>query len=106
MVTVSFLTLMFVRMFHVFNMRGWRSKLFTNDIITNPFVWGATALCFLLILAAVYIPPLANVLSVETPGTKEWTMVAVAGVIPLVLIQMVKSAVAFYLNRYKPQTSD
>ncbi|MBN1275907.1 MAG: cation-transporting P-type ATPase, partial [Deltaproteobacteria bacterium] len=44
-VTVSFLSLAFSRIWHVFNMRDSNSGLFKNDITRNPFVWGALALC-------------------------------------------------------------
>jgi Ca2+-transporting ATPase len=62
-VTVSFLTLAFARTWHVFNMRDFGSKLFVNDVTRNLFVWKSVALSAGLLLLAVYLPPLANVLS-------------------------------------------
>ena len=44
-VTISFLTLAFAQLWHVFNMRERHSNWFLNDITCNKYVWGALALC-------------------------------------------------------------
>ncbi|MBD3265968.1 HAD-IC family P-type ATPase [bacterium] len=90
-VTLSFITLMFARLWHVFNMRDWGSKFIDNDVMKNPYVWGATALCLGLILIAVFIPPLAHVLSVKFPQGIDWLMIVGASLIPLIVVQIVKS---------------
>jgi Ca2+-transporting ATPase len=90
-VTVSFLTLAFAQLWHVFNMREPGSSFLHNDIIRNPFIWGALALCTGLLLAAVYIPGLAMVLKVMDPGRKGWLLVIVMGLIPWIIGQIVKS---------------
>jgi P-type Ca2+ transporter type 2C len=53
LVSVSFLTLAFAQLFHVFNMRGRRSGLFVNAVTRNPYVWIAVALCTTILLLAV-----------------------------------------------------
>ena len=68
--TVSFLTLAFAQLWHVFNMRDKNSGFFNNAIVRNPFVWGALVLCSLLLAATVYVPLLAEVLNVANPGAK------------------------------------
>ncbi len=40
------------------------------------------ALCVGLLLAALYIPPLAGVLKMENPGTRGWGLVIVMSLIP------------------------
>jgi Ca2+-transporting ATPase len=55
-VTISFLTLAFAQLWHVFNMRESGSGFFRNEITQNPFIWGALALCVGLLLLAVYLP--------------------------------------------------
>ncbi len=89
-VTISFLTLAFTQLWHVFNMRDSGSSFFRNDITRNPFVWGALALCTGLLLAAVYIPGLAGVLKVADPGVKGWVVVMVMSLIPWVIGQLHK----------------
>jgi Ca2+-transporting ATPase len=87
-VTVSFLTLAFAQLWHAFNMRDPGSRLLRNDITTNPFLWGALALCILLLLAAVYLPGLAGVLKVVRPSREGWLLVLGMSFIPLAAGQM------------------
>lgn len=89
-VTISFLTLALAQLWHVFNMRGDYSSLFGNTITQNPWVWGALALCILLLLFALYIPPIALVLEVEPPGFYGWMTVLGMSLIPLILGQFGK----------------
>jgi Ca2+-transporting ATPase len=90
-VTVSFLTLAFGQLWHVFNMRDRRSSITVNDVTRNPFVWGALGLCTALLLAAIYIPGLSFVLRLEPPGAAGWLLVIGLSLIPLVLGQAWKS---------------
>ena len=88
-VTVSFLTLAFAQLWHVFNMREPGSHLLRNAITQNPYVWGALVLCTGLLLAAVYVPGLNDVLSVVDPGLGGWALVFIFSVIPLVIGQII-----------------
>jgi Ca2+-transporting ATPase len=90
-VTVSFLTLAFSQLWHVFNMRDRGSKFLDNEITRNRFVWGALGLCTVLLLAAVLLPGLSHVLKVANPGTPGWTLVIVASLIPFLVGQVVKA---------------
>ncbi|HEX3036255.1 MAG TPA: cation-transporting P-type ATPase [Thermodesulfobacteriota bacterium] len=90
-VTISFLTLAFSQLFHVFNMRDRGSRFLRNDVTRNPYIWGAFALCALILLGAVYIPGFAVVLSVADPGLNGWVLVLVMSIIPLVIGQIFKS---------------
>lgn len=74
-VTVSFLTLAFAQLWHVFNMRDHDAGVLRNDVVRNPWVWGALGLCTGLLLVAVYVPQLANILSVERPGAEGWALI-------------------------------
>ena len=90
-VTISFLTLAFAQLWHVFNMRDQGSGLFRNDITTNPFAWGAIALCSGLLLGAVYLPVLSDVLKLVHPGLKGWTLVVVMSLLPMIVGQFQKA---------------
>jgi Ca2+-transporting ATPase len=83
-VTVSFLTLAFAQLWHVFNMRSRNSNPFRNDVVANPWIWGALVLCTALLLAAVYVPPLADVLSVTPPTGRGWMVVIGLSLLPLI----------------------
>jgi Ca2+-transporting ATPase len=89
-ITISFLTLAFAQLWHVFNMRERSSGLIRNEITQNPYVWGALALCTGLLLAAVYVPGLSNLLKTADPGPEGWLLVIPASLLPLVVGQIVK----------------
>ena len=73
LVTVSFLTLAFAQLWHVFNMRGRGSGVFRNAVTRNPYVWMAVALCTAILLArrlcaAACRPPCRLFLPIEPAG--------------------------------------
>jgi Ca2+-transporting ATPase len=86
-VTISFLTLAFAQLWHVFNMRDVHASLFRNDVTRNRYVWGALALCTGLLIAATYVPGVAQVLSLQVPSGAGWGVVAVMSLLPLVVGQ-------------------
>jgi Ca2+-transporting ATPase len=88
-VTVSFLTLAFAQLWHVFNMRERGSDFLHNDVTRNPYVWGALAFCTVLILAAVYIPGLSLVLRLVDPGAWGWVVVTGMSLTPLAFGQII-----------------
>jgi P-type Ca2+ transporter type 2C len=89
-VTVSFLTLAFARLWHIFNMRDPGSGLVKNDVTRNPMVWGALGLCTALLIAAVYLPGISTALSMVPPGITGWGLILGMSLIPLVIGQIVK----------------
>lgn len=90
-VTISFLTLAFAQLWHVFNMRERDSGIFNNAIIKNPFVWGALALCSVLLMLTLYVPFLADVLRVASPGFNGMVLVLVMSLLPLLGGQVILS---------------
>lgn len=89
-VTISFLTLAFAQLWHVFNMRGGESSFLRNEITTNKYVWAALALCSVLLVLATYLPGLSTVLNTVNPGTKGWILVIGMSLLPLILGQIWK----------------
>jgi Ca2+-transporting ATPase len=89
-VTVAFFTLSLARLWHVFNMRDADTGLIRNEVVRNPYVWGALAICGLLLVAALTVPLLARVLRVVDPGAAGWAVIAVASLVPLAVGQLVK----------------
>lgn len=89
-VTISFLTLAFGRLWHVFNMRDDNSGLIRNEISQNPYIWGAFVICTGLLLGAVYIPGLSDVLQTASPDLKSWGLIIGMSLIPLVVGQIWK----------------
>ena len=84
-VTVSFLTLAFAQLWHVYNMRDRGADLIRNDITQNGVLWGALAFCVALLLVAVHIPALSNVLGTVEIGWKGWALTLGMSTLPVLL---------------------
>jgi len=89
-VTISFLTLMLAKLWHVFNMRGKEQSALLNAVTGNPFVWASLGLCAVLILAAVYLPGLSEVLRTVRPDPSGWGLALGLSVVPLAVGQALK----------------
>ena len=88
LVTLSFFTLAFAQLWHVFNMRGARSELLRNMVARNPYVWMAIGFCTAILLAAVYWPPLAEPLHLVAPSRTDWVVILGLSLAPLIPIQL------------------
>jgi Ca2+-transporting ATPase len=91
-ITVTFLTLAFAQLWHVFNMRSLHSNIFDNEVTRNPWTWSAFALCTLLLAMPPYLPPAAHVLHLVPPDATMWTIILAMSIAPLVVIQVVTMA--------------
>jgi Ca2+-transporting ATPase len=89
-VTISFLTLALAQLWHVFNMRDRGSDFLNNGIVKNPYIWGAVGLCIGLLLLAVYVPFLADLLSIARLNAQEWALTLGMSLIPWVVGQVLK----------------
>ncbi len=98
-VTMSFLTLAFGRLWHIFNMRDARSGMIRNEITTNLYVWAALAFCGVLLITAVYLPGLSTVLSLSAPRPSAWALAGVLSLFPVVAGQAIKSVLQYHSNR-------
>lgn len=88
LVTVTFMTLAFSQLFHVFNMRTTGAGVLHNDVVRSPWVWGAVGLCTILLLGAAYQPTLAAILGLVPPTREMWLAILTLSIAPLVLLQV------------------
>lgn len=84
-VTVSFLTLAFSQLWHIFNMRGANTRFADNEVVKNRFVWAAIALCTVLLILSVYVPFMASILKLSNPGFKGWGLIILASSLTLII---------------------
>ncbi|UEX79177.1 cation-translocating P-type ATPase [Spiribacter halobius] len=87
-VTVSFLTLGFTKLWFVFNLRERGSRLLHNEVLGNPWIWAAIALCAALLAAALYVPGLSAVLETERLPLAGWGLLLAVSLVPLLIGQM------------------
>lgn len=86
--TVSFLTIAFAQLWHVFNMRARSSSILRNAVTCNRLVWYALALCLALLVAAVVVPTLAAALENVPIGPAGWGLSIAASLLPLAVGQL------------------
>jgi Ca2+-transporting ATPase len=83
-VTVSFLTLGFAKLWFVFVLRDPASSFWRNDIVGNPWIWLALAVCAVLLVAAVHLPGLSGILKTANPGGTGWLLALGLSAVPMV----------------------
>jgi len=87
---VAFFSLAFAQLLHVFNMRERDEPIFKNQVTTNKYVWYALAICVAALVAAYLIPGMREILSFQEMEPRTWLLIAIASVIPVIIIQIVK----------------
>jgi len=87
---VAFFSLAFAQLLHVFDMRDADEPIFRNQVTRNKYVWMAVVLCTAALAVVYFTPVLRELLGFEQMGMREWGLVAVAGILPILIIQLLK----------------
>lgn len=87
---IAFFSLAFAQLLHVFNMREADENIFNNQVTRNKFIWMALALCFSALMAAYFIPQVANILSFQELELCVWGLIVITSLLPLIVIQFLK----------------
>lgn len=88
--TVAFMTLAMMQIVHAFSARSRQRSALNARLIKNAWLWGATAACVGLQLAAVHVLPLWRILHTVPLTMAYWGVIAVAACAPFVVIESVK----------------
>jgi P-type Ca2+ transporter type 2C len=88
--TMALLVLVSGQLGHLFNCRS-RINSAVEGVTRNPYIWMAAGSMIGLQLLAVYFTPLARVLHVVPPNGADWTMIAIAAVVPIVIVELTKA---------------
>ncbi|QSG10332.1 cation transporting ATPase C-terminal domain-containing protein [Halapricum desulfuricans] len=91
-VTISFLTLAFAQLWHVFDVREVTSGIVRNEVTENPYVWGALGLSTLILVGAVYLPGISLALGTAPIGVDAWSVVLGMSLLPLLVGQLEREA--------------
>ena len=98
-VTIAFMTLALVQVFHTFNARSRRRSALDAQLFTNRWLWIAFATCLALQLAAVYGPFLRRVLHTVPLALRDWALIGSCAVTPIAVVELVK-----LLSRWRART--
>lgn len=88
--TVAFTTLVVVELVMAYSCRSEHYPLVRLGIFTNRSLVWATLLSFVLVVVVLYIPFLQPIFKVSSLGTKEWSMIALLSIIPLLAGEVYK----------------
>lgn len=88
--TIALLVLVSGQLGHLFNCRSRINSAF-EGVSRNPYIWMAAGSMIGLQLLAVYFTPLARVLDVVPPNGADWAVIAIAAVVPIVIVEVTKA---------------
>ncbi|RNL94522.1 cation-transporting P-type ATPase [Sinomicrobium pectinilyticum] len=84
---IAFFSLAFAQLLHVFNMREADEHILNNQVTRNNYIWMALGLCFSILIAAYFIPAIADVLSLRKLEPRIWGLIIITSLLPLLIIQ-------------------
>lgn len=87
--TMAFITMSMAEIFHSFNMRSQRGSLFTMKK-HNKYLYGAAILSFVLTLAVIYVPPIANIFGFEVISFVEYMVAMGLALLIIPIVEVVK----------------
>ena len=88
-ITMAFLTLSLVEIFHAFNMRSRRGSIFTMST-QNKWLWGAAALSLVCTVAVVWIPFLSKIFKFERISLAEFGVSVALAALIIPLMELAK----------------
>lgn len=88
--TMAFLTLSMIEIFHSFNMRSRRGSIFTMKS-HNKWLWGAMLLSFVLTTAVIEIPALANAFSFQPIDFHEYLIAMGLAIVIIPIMEITKA---------------
>jgi Ca2+-transporting ATPase len=89
--TVAFTVMVLVQLVHAFNCRNRRLSVFRLGIGTNPALLTAVGVSCAVQVLVLTIPPVAAVFKVVALPVEDWALMAAAGLVPLVMMELVKA---------------
>lgn len=97
--TMAFLTLSLVELFHAFNMRSRERSVFTIKK-QNGWLWGSLLLAFVLTSAVIFVPAFATAFDFETISLNEF-VVALALAVAIIPLVELEKLIARAINKKK-----
>ncbi len=87
--TMAFLTMSLIEMFHAFNMRSQRNSVFRSGK-SNKWLWGSLLLSLVLTITVIYIPFLADAFAFQEISLVEFTVAVLLAVAVIPIVEVIK----------------
>lgn len=91
--TLVFALICFDSLTFAFAVRSFKRTVFRKDIFSNRFLLAGVSLAFLLLLLALYLPPLQVFLSTQPLGLLSWCVILSVSFIELLIIDFSKKKI-------------
>ena len=88
--TVAFTSLVLVQLINAFSARSFTQSIFKQNPLTNHFLLIAILTSILMVLCIIYIPFLNNILHTTPLIPKDWLVIVIASIIPLIVVEIRK----------------
>jgi len=88
--TMSFVVLAASQLFYSFTMRSNTKSIFQVGLFSNMYLVGAVIIGFILQLGVISIPFLANAFKVHNLSLRDWGIVIVFALVPLIINEIIK----------------
>jgi Ca2+-transporting ATPase len=73
-----------------FSVRSFKRTIFRKDILSNRYLVGAVVVGVILLIGAIYLPPLQKLLATQPLGIIEWLIIFGVSLIEILLIEIFK----------------
>jgi len=91
--TVVFTLMCFDSLVFAFSVRSFKQTIFRKDIFSNRYLVAAVVISFLLLISAIYLPPLQKLLSTQPLGIMDWLMILSVSLVEILLIETFKKKI-------------
>ncbi len=91
--TIVFALMCLDSLIFAFSVRSFKQTIFRRDIFSNRYLVGGVAISFLLLVAAIYFPPLQGFLATQPLGLIEWLTIFSISLIEILLIEFFKKKI-------------
>ncbi|MDD2730976.1 MAG: cation-transporting P-type ATPase [Candidatus Portnoybacteria bacterium] len=88
--TVVFALMCFDSLIFAFSVRSFKRTIFRKDIFSNRYLMGAVAVSLVFLIAAVYWPPLQNILSTQSLSPANWLIIFGISLVEIVFVEIFK----------------
>ncbi len=89
-VTMGFITLSLSQIVHALNQHSPSTSFFSKKHARNWYLYGAMGISLIILLLLVFIPPIADFLSLHNLSISEWLIVILLSLVPLVIVEIYK----------------
>jgi Ca2+-transporting ATPase len=91
--TIVFALMCIDSLIFAFSVRSFKRSIFRKDIFSNRYLVGAVAISAVLLVGAVYLPPLQKLLATQSLVPMEWLIIFSISLVEILLIEFFKKRI-------------